>query len=404
MAQRLSWSRAFFADLRLTSKLKHLVLQRYVKEFAYHLGSKRSSLYYVDGFAGPGTYGGAGSKIEKGSPLLVAELGKQIHDTKAAFTLKCLNVEEDRRHHADLEAAAASFVPDIVEKNYLGSFTEAPPSILDRIGDAPAFFFIDPLGTKGLPFRAIRPIFQRFPPTEVLITFHTDGIAKKAGRFASVDDPNPRRALVARKHTEVLAEALNLPWDTLRGWWRECVQEGRGGTPAFEERVLARYVEILRGPATRFQFTKTFPVFYYRPDAPPGIGAPICFNLVFATQHKMGLYKMNDCMVDALDRFYEDEYGHTFFPQFRQQIDKAKDLMALKTAILARFSSRPFTIDQVKQTLMQEARFLVRGAEYSKAVRELSRAQHLHKLDGGPINNETTRFAVGSSPPKGPLA
>ncbi len=396
MAQRLSWSRAFFADLRLTSKLKHLVLQRYVKEFAYHLGSKRPTVYYVDGFAGPGTYGRPDARTEKGSPLLIAELGNQLRESSAPFTLKCLNVEEDRRHHADLEATTGSYVPEIVEENYLGSFVEVLPRILARIGAAPAFFFIDPFGAKGIPFRALRPIFDRSPRTEVLITFHTDGIAKKAGYFAAADDPGRRKRQVARKHTAVLAEALDLPWETLRGWWRECVQEGQGGTPGFEERVLARYVEILRGPATRFRYTKTFPVFYYRPDAPPGIGAPICFNLVFATQHKMGLYKMNDCMVDALDTFREAEYGLPLFPGFRKGIDKTGELTALRSSILDRFSSQPFTIDEAKQTLMQEATFLVRGAEYSKAVRELYRAQHLYRLDKGPINNETTRFAVSN--------
>jgi hypothetical protein len=53
----MEWSEQFFTERQLTSKLKHLVLRRYVKEFAYHLGSARRVVYYVDGFAGPGVYG-----------------------------------------------------------------------------------------------------------------------------------------------------------------------------------------------------------------------------------------------------------------------------------------------------------------------------------------------------------
>ncbi len=49
----MPWDDEFFTERRrLTSKLKHFVLRRYVKEFAYHLGT----VYYVDGFAGAGEY------------------------------------------------------------------------------------------------------------------------------------------------------------------------------------------------------------------------------------------------------------------------------------------------------------------------------------------------------------
>ena len=51
--------------------------------------------------------------------------------------------------------------------------------------------------------------------------------------------------------------------------------------------------------------------------------------------------------------------------------------MALKDELLARFRSRPFTINGAKRELIQEARFLVRGAEYHKAVLELHKAQRL---------------------------
>ena len=34
----MTWDDEFFESRRLTSKLKHYVLRRYVKEFAYHLG------------------------------------------------------------------------------------------------------------------------------------------------------------------------------------------------------------------------------------------------------------------------------------------------------------------------------------------------------------------------------
>lgn len=152
------------------------------------------------------------------------------------------------------------------------------------------------------------------------------------------------------------------------------------------------YLKVLRGPKTRFKFSKAFPVFYYRHSDPPGARDPVCFYLVFATQHKKGLYKMNDGMLDAVDDFYEDEYGQTFFPQFREQLDKIKDVAALKQEILTRFTERPFTIDEAKLHLMQETKFLVKGSDYRNVIIGLYKAGFLERRNGGTITNEHSRF------------
>lgn len=81
----MDWSGRFFEQRRLTSKIKHLVLQGYVKEFAYHLGSVRPVVYYIDGFAGAGGYS-HGSVHEDGSPLLIARLGST--DSRFRQTLR----------------------------------------------------------------------------------------------------------------------------------------------------------------------------------------------------------------------------------------------------------------------------------------------------------------------------
>src|SRR5712671_4749242 len=138
----MEWSEQFFTQRRLTSKLKHLVLRPYVKEFAYHLGSARRVVYYVDGFAGAGVYR-EGSFSEDGSPLLIARLAQNINTSLGPFELRCLNVESNRKRFASLEKATESFRPKIVEQNYRASFVDVIPDILARIGSAPAFFFID---------------------------------------------------------------------------------------------------------------------------------------------------------------------------------------------------------------------------------------------------------------------
>jgi hypothetical protein len=167
--------------------------------------------------------------------------------------------------------------------------------------------------------------------------------------------------------------------------------------------VLRHYRTLLKGPQTTFQFTKAFPVYYYGPDAPPGEEASVCFYLVFGTQHQKGLQVMNDCMVKALDRFYDEEYGHTLFPLFRDVSDKPKALARLQHEIVTQYGDTEFTIDQMKQHLMQESTLLVRQKGYRDAVLGLKKDGRLEQLDRGPINNMHTRFRVSlaSSPAAG---
>ena len=212
----------------------------------------------------------------------------------------------------------------------MSCFTEALPDILRRIDHAPAFFFIDPFGTKGIPFQELLPLFQRTARTAVFITLHSDGIAKKAGWFTHLDAADPRQRKKALAYTENLAKALGLSRDELYAWWVACGgKTGSGWTTTFEQRVLQHYRAILRGLQTTFQFTTTFPVYYRGTDVPPGQAASVCFYLVFGTQHCKGLYKMNDCMVKALDHFYGQEYSLTFSRYFaRSRTSQGKWLVS----------------------------------------------------------------------------
>jgi three-Cys-motif partner protein len=386
----MQWSEQFFSEQRrLTSKLKHLVLQAYVKEFAYHLGSVRSLIYYVDGFAGAGIYG-HGDDGEDGSPLLIAKLAEKISSSRSRpFQLQCLNVESNRRRFTSLEEATKPYGPEIVVKNYHASFVDVIPDILKRIDNAPAFFFIDPFGTKDIAFADLLPIFNRASRTEVLITLHTDGIAKKAGWFARENSPDPADQVRAQKLTTHLARALDVPLDELRQAWRKTNEEGN--TTAFENRALLHYLRRLRSKKrTRFKFTKAFRVLYYRADTLKE--RPVCFHLVFATQHEKGLFEMNDSMVDALRTFYREVYSGSFIPTFEAEHEQLVGEAAVLREIEKVFSSKLFTVDDVKRHCMQETDYLLRGPEYRKLILSMVQSKELRKVGKGPISNNQTKF------------
>jgi three-Cys-motif partner protein len=143
----MDWSDEFFAHRRLTSKLKHLVLRRYVKEFAYHLGKSNPTVFYIDGFAGAGVY--PGPPREEGSPLLIARLAQQLHAGPRPIGLRCINVEADPERFQSLQTSTAGFESDIIERNIHKTFVDAIPEVLDLVGNSAAFFFIDPLPTSN---------------------------------------------------------------------------------------------------------------------------------------------------------------------------------------------------------------------------------------------------------------
>lgn len=265
------------------------------------------------------------------------------------------------------------------------------PDILARVGNSPAFFFVDPFGTKDIAFNELLPIFRRQWTTEVLITLHTDGIAKKAGWFAHENAADSADREKARKLTEHLAVALDIPLTKLREGWRETGE--RGNTAAFEERALAYYLKRLRSNRTRFTFTKPFRVLYYRPDD-PFRQTPVCFHLVFATQHEKGLFEMNDAMADALSTFYREVYSDSFFPTFEAEHEQQVGRVAVQRKIGAQFASKPFTIDDVKRHCMQETDCLLKGADYRKLILQMARTRDLQKLDVGTPSNTHTRFRL----------
>lgn len=390
----MSWDDEFFSgERRLTSKLKHLVLRRYVKEFAYHLGSVQPIVYYVDGFAGAGVYT-AGSNREDGSPLLIARLAQELRAAPRGIQLRCLNVEADKERFDSLEAATESFKPEIVEHNYQSTFVDALPNILERIGDAATCFFIDPFGTKDIAFENLLPAFNRKAITEVLITLQTAGIAAKAGWFAKEHSSKPRERETARKLTEHLAAALDLPIADLRQGWRDSL--AHGGTDALEERVRRWYVRRLKtSKRTRFKFSKSFKVLY----RPVDHQSSTCFHLVFATQNQEGLYEMNNAMANALEALYAEVYSGTLFPEFADEREQQSGREAVRREILSHFAKRIFTIEDVKRHCMQETDCVLKVGDYRTLVLQMRKNGELSRVDSGPLTKDA-KFSVvlGATP------
>jgi three-Cys-motif partner protein len=134
----------FFNELKEWSERKLTIVQKYLDGFTKILGSiGKECVYYVDGFAGRGIYQGG----EKGSPVLAAEIAQRYRDEGKRYRLYCINTEEDADNFSNLQAETTRF--GNLVRNLPGRFTDNFDTVLQDIGNCPAFFFVDDFGVKG---------------------------------------------------------------------------------------------------------------------------------------------------------------------------------------------------------------------------------------------------------------
>lgn len=172
----------YFDTMHEWSERKLQLLENYVDPAAKILGSI-NQIYYVDGFAGRGTY--RDGKI--GSPIRMAELAQQFKREGKPYSFRCINVEENEEYFADLQAETAKF--GSIVQNLHGRFADHLDHILQAIGNQPAIFFLDPFGIKGIDWTAIRKIINRSARTDLWIRFDHIELRRLDGNY----DVNERK-------------------------------------------------------------------------------------------------------------------------------------------------------------------------------------------------------------------
>jgi len=166
----------FFDKMHVWSERKLQLLQRYVDPAAKILGSIKQ-IYYVDGFAGRGTYRDG----SKGSPIRIAELAQQYEKEGKSYSFRCINVEEDDEYFANLREDTAKY-GNIVQ-NLHGRFADHLDYILRVIATQPTIFFLDPFGIKGIDWSAVRKIINRAAPTDLWIRFDHIDVRRLDGNY-----------------------------------------------------------------------------------------------------------------------------------------------------------------------------------------------------------------------------
>src|SRR6266480_7730958 len=166
----------FFDIMHEWSERKLQLLTQYVDPAAKILG-RINQIYYVDGFAGRGTYRDGAI----GSPIRIAELAQQYKREGKTYSFRCINVEEDDDYFTNLQKETAKF--GSIVQNLHGRFADHLDYILRVIGTQPAIFFLDPFGIKGIDWSAIRKIINRAAPTDLWIRFDYIDVRRLDGNY-----------------------------------------------------------------------------------------------------------------------------------------------------------------------------------------------------------------------------
>ena len=168
-------------EYREHTKVKHILLEKYLAAWILILGKYNPRICYFDGFAGRGEY----IDGTLGSPLIALKIADKLSGYFGK--LICFFIEKDEDNFENLKEILKREEPNF--KNWQKIEAEIKndefANVIDGIFNnmkkgytlVPSFFFIDPFGFSGIPFPIIIRILSN-PKTEVFFTFMVRDIAR----------------------------------------------------------------------------------------------------------------------------------------------------------------------------------------------------------------------------------
>jgi three-Cys-motif partner protein len=157
------------------TKVKHELLEKYLRAWIPVLAKWNPKIGYFDGFAGRGEY----EDGSLGSPVVAL----QVADARAAYYGKMVFffIEKDKENFQNLKSVLAREIPRLAHREKMvvitrcGEFADIADELFSELGSSgkqlvPSFFFIDPFGFSGVPFDTVKRILGS-DKTEVFFNF-----------------------------------------------------------------------------------------------------------------------------------------------------------------------------------------------------------------------------------------
>jgi three-Cys-motif partner protein len=367
-------NKKFFENLKVWSKRKHRLLEKYLPPFSAKVASTtiNREVYCVDGFAGAAKYDDG----SEGSPVLMSKFSDVCSNWNRPVNLKIINVEPDSATFHSLETATQSWKEKGIVENINSRFEDSISSILTKIGNAPTLFFIDPFGPTGVRFSQLIPILRRNPAiTELIINFDTDGLYRITCAAISQNN-NPKTAQTnAENVTSVIGSDE----------WLKQFSISKPKTEEGEEILLREYVSNL----CKYGFSVTDYAIKEALNAKPK------YHFIYCTRHNDGVYLMNDFIRAEEDLIY-GEYVEDNLPMFREEASLAEEIANRREKlrrIVVSYLEKNKRINrrQIKHHLMFEHFGYFDGKDYNFVVKQLIEENLLKEVTGKKrINDEDT--------------
>jgi three-Cys-motif partner protein len=170
--------------------VKHYLLEKYLPDWAYKVGTKWNSLVYIDGFAGP--WGTTDPNYADSSFALAVDTLRTcrlgLQQRGMPLSTYAILVESNKEAFAKLNSFAQTATgPDVSVTAIPGKFVDTISKIneqLKSIGtQAFKFVLLDPMGWADIPMKRLQP-FLKTRSCEVLINLMTKHIT----RFLNEED------------------------------------------------------------------------------------------------------------------------------------------------------------------------------------------------------------------------
>jgi three-Cys-motif partner protein len=172
--------------------LKHFFLERYLDRVGFHIGYAQQEFVYVDCFSGP--WKAADEDLADTSIRIALDKLNYVRRSLAEQgrnpTIRAIFIERDATAFGTLQTALEQHRHAISTIPLNGTFESNIPAILQHVGRAFSFIFIDPTGWSGFAMDEISSLL-RHQPGEVMVNFMWDFI----NRFINYPDEANERSL-----------------------------------------------------------------------------------------------------------------------------------------------------------------------------------------------------------------
>lgn len=172
----------FFDEPRDESLIKLRIYKKYLVPWASKVGSTApgSTIWVVDGFAGPGSYKDAAET--SGSPKLILDHARRELERGAKYKVGCIFVEEKLTSWEQLRHLCRQY-PDVESYPIRGDFWHQIEAIIDIVQGQPMLAVIDPFGVKGMDYMKLTQLANASDKCDLIVTFFESAVPRVKPSF-----------------------------------------------------------------------------------------------------------------------------------------------------------------------------------------------------------------------------